>query len=179
MRADDAHQSTDVAWANRLLGDVFMELGRHDVAAARVEAAVAIHRELDDQTLLADDLCFLASVALNDDPAKARQFAEQAVKAATAAEDLELMVDAHVHLALAKSELNDFAGATESIDQALNLVKGLNDEHEHIRILLVAASLNAKAGRLEIARRHADTARTLAERSADPVMHRLFPTKTP
>ncbi len=160
--------NAEAAWADRLLGDTFMELGRTDDAKARVAKSAERHRALGAHGALANDLCFLASLALKDRPTEALKLAKEAVESAKETDDTALELDAMVHLALAQSQSKDPASAAATIEKSLSLAKRLEDRSELVRILFLAASFNRAAGNFERASIHATAAKTLSESPEDP-----------
>jgi tetratricopeptide (TPR) repeat protein len=107
------------ARCDRLLGDALTAIGRVDAARFPVERAAAEHRELEDFAGLAEDLRFLAILAIESGEfEKALRLATERIAAESRSGDVPLIVDAYLQKAEAERFSGDFTGESHSLEQA-------------------------------------------------------------
>ncbi len=136
-----------VAILDRQLADALLALGLPDAAAARLALAAEAHERLNDPAKLADDLSALADVkAATNDLANARALARRAVFAHRDAGSAEGAREALVALAHFQSLANAWPEAAETLADAVKLVQRDGEPAEQIRLLLLAADVERRAG---------------------------------
>jgi tetratricopeptide (TPR) repeat protein len=161
-------RTAEAAALDRLLGDAFVALGRPEVALARVEDASALHQQRDDLPGLADDLEFRAGLkaGAGDLPA-ARALARRAVTAWHGAEDPTGEIEARVRLAQLESlgPDGDWPASAATLEPAVALVLRSGQPADQVRLLVLAADVDVRAGNAARGRTRLDTARQIAEQA--------------
>ena len=111
-----------IARCDRLLGDGLVAIGRVDAARFPVERAAAEHRELEDSAGLAEDLRFLAILAIEaGDFAEARRLAVERTEAESRSGDVPLVIDAYLQQADAERFAGDFSAESQTLKQAYKI----------------------------------------------------------
>jgi hypothetical protein len=152
--------------ADRLLGDAFLKLDRPRVAEARVEDAAAAHQRLDDALSLADDLEFLAALKADaQDLPAARALALRAVAARRDGDDPAGEIDARVQLAHFESLAGDWPSAADTLHVAVNLVLVEGEPADQVRLLILAADVDTRAGLASRGRTRLDKAAQIADQA--------------
>jgi hypothetical protein len=151
-----------------------LTLERPDVAQARVEDAAAAHQRLDDALSLADDLAFLAALkaAAQDLPA-ARELALRAVVARRDGDDPAGEVDARVQLAHFESLAGDWPSAANTLNVAIKLVLNDGEPAAQVRLLILAADVDTRAGLSARGRTRLDKAAQIADQADNGALRAL------
>lgn len=159
------------AMMNRQLGDALLVLGLPEAAAARVEDAAEAHERLDDPIKLADDLSFLAELkAAGKDLPQAIALARRSVAAYRDAEDAEEERDALVVLAHYQSLSGDWKQSAATLNDALKLARRDGEPADQVRLLLLAATIERRAGGNDKGRALLDEAERTAKEAKDDAL---------
>lgn len=111
-----------IARGDRLLGDALVAIGRVDAARFPVERAAAEHRELEDSAGLAEDLRFLAILAIEaGDFVEARKLAVERTAAESRSGEVPRIVDAYLQKADAERFAGDFNAESQTLKQAYKI----------------------------------------------------------
>ena len=160
-----------VALIERQLGDALIALGLPEAAAAHVEQAVAGHERLGDLLKLADDLNFLAELkaAANAFP-EAVALARRAASACHDADDAEAEREALVVVAQFQSLAGDWKQSAATLDGALTLVRRDGEAADRVRLLILAADVERRAGAVDRERALFDEADRTASAAKDDAL---------
>jgi tetratricopeptide (TPR) repeat protein len=173
---DDQGRAHDVAFVATSLAATLVELGRSDLALEAFEQASQLHDHLDDAAGLAEDLAAIAGLHVENNRLDAAlEVARKAVDKAVESGDPAREVEARVRLAQVFGRQNRWAAAADELDEAIPLgrVVARDDPAERIRLLLLAADVDRRAGRLESGRSRLETAKTVAEESGQDVLRKV------
>ncbi len=142
---DAQGRAAEVATMDRMMGGVLLDLGHRIAAYARVELAAKEHETLRDPASLADDLEFLAALAVEANALdRARALARRAVDARRDADDPPGEIEARVLLARCQSLSDDWAGASATLAPAVELVRRDGVPSEQVRLLILAADVDRR-----------------------------------
>ncbi len=146
------------------LGRVADQLGRSTEAAARLEAALALQKQLSDyageaETLRTQGLLFLKA----GQPARAKEKLGEAIELFEQHGLKATAVSARRAFAQAQSDLDEIEDARKSFEEAKRQAESLDDLGEQALILAGEGRLEQKAGRLTVARARLESALSLAE----------------
>ena len=167
-------RTAEAAAMDRVLGEALLALDHPDAAAARVEEAARAHERLGASASLADDLQFLATLrAGQGDLPAARTLARRAVAARRDADDPPGEVEARVALAQLESLGDGWAAAARTLADALPLVRRDGSPADQVRLLILAADVEHRAGNTPRCRELLEEAHRVAEQADLGELRRL------
>jgi tetratricopeptide (TPR) repeat protein len=156
------------ALMDRKLGDALLDLGLPKAAAARVEEAARAHERLNDPRMLADDLGFLAELrAAAGDLKAAIGLAQRALEADRDADDPEGERDDLVTLAHYQGLSGAWRDSAATLADAVKLVRRDGEPVDQVRLLLLAATVEQRAGKSDRERALLDEAERTAREAKD------------
>ena len=169
-------RAAESAWMETVSGSTLLILARPDLALARFEEAARLHEHLEDFGSLAEDLAAVAGLQLDagrvDEALKA---ARKAVEKAQEVDDRPREVEARVRLAQVQSHQNDWLAASNTLDEAVTLIRQVarDEPAEQVRLLLTAAEADRRAKLDDRAARRLETARKVADDSKLPALKQI------
>ena len=182
-RFDDARElfegqgrAAESAWMETVSGSTLLFLGRNDLALARFEEAARLHEHLEDGGSVAEDLSAVAGLLLEAGRVdQALDAARKAVEKARTADDRPREVDARVRLAQVLGSKGDWVAASDTLDDAVDLIRlvARDEPSEQVRMLLTAAAIDRKAGRVAKAEVRFETAARIAADSGLEPLRRV------
>ncbi len=173
---EEQGRAGEAAWMQTTSASTLILLGRPDLALPRFEEAAAVHEHLEDGGALSEDLAAIAGLQLEAgrlEPALAS--ARKAVDQARDVDDRPREVEARVRLAQIEGARGDWAAASETLDEAVGLIRQVarDDPAEQVRLLLTAAEADDRAGNRERARKRLEAAARQADESGSVVLQKI------
>ncbi len=173
---EEQGRAAEAAWMETISGSTLILLGRVDLALARYEEAARRHEHLEDLASLSEDLSAIAGIQLEANQLDAAfTSARRAVEKAEEVDHRPREIEARVRLSQIQGRQGDWKGASETLDEAVLLVRQVarDDPAEQIRLILTAAATDHRA-RLETkAIERLDLARKIAEESRVPALQEI------
>ena len=161
-------RAADSAWMETVSASSLLLLGRPDLALARFEEAARLHEHLEDGGSLAEDLSAIAGLQLEAGRLdEALGAARRAVDKAQEVDDRPREVEARVRLAQVQGRKGEWAAASDTLDDAVDLIRQVarDDPAEQVRLLLTAAATDRRAGRESKAEGRLESAGRIADES--------------
>lgn len=159
------------ALVDRQLGNAFVDLALPESAAAAVERAAEAHARLDDPLKLADDLGFLAELAASTSALpKAIDLARQAAAAWHEAGDVKGEREALVVLAHYQSLADKWKESSATLASAVAIARREGEPDDQVRLLVLAAGVERRAGEAGNAKALLDEAEKAARSVKDDAL---------
>ncbi|MBY0395464.1 MAG: hypothetical protein K2X91_03205 [Thermoleophilia bacterium] len=177
----DAHElfdkdgaASDSAFVLLRLGEVFADLDQLPAAIAALDDAAGRFATLDNRVAQAEALGLLAAALADDDrPDRAVAVAARVVALSRDLAEPERVVESLVRLGHYRSQDGDFPGAADALAEAVEAGRDDLPAARQVRVLLLCAEVERRAGRSDRVRKRLEEAEAIARRADNAALRRL------